>query len=77
MEEAANLSKHLSSKETALLTAQLEDTLVSMYPFLKNPMASDNPLPFHVTSEGHHPGLKRNCDYFWQVTFSIRPTPHR
>jgi hypothetical protein len=43
MEEEARLSQYLSSEETALLTAQLEDAVVSMYPFLKNPI---NPLHF-------------------------------
>ena len=46
IEESASLSRHLSRKETALLSAQLENAVVSMYPFLKNPIDPDNPLPF-------------------------------
>ena len=45
MEEAASLRRHLSRKETALLTGKLEDVVVSMYPFIKNPMDPDDPLP--------------------------------
>src|SRR5262249_50239199 len=46
MEEAVNLRPSLSNKESALLTAQLEDAVVSMYPFLKNPTNPEDPLPF-------------------------------
>lgn len=58
MEEAAHLSQYLSRKETALLTAQLEETVVSMYPFLKNPMDPENPLPFATLRKSIIPGSR-------------------
>jgi len=58
MEEAVTLKPSLSKKKSALLTAQLEDAVVSMYPFLKNPTNPKDPLPFTTRRKNIIPGSK-------------------
>jgi len=69
MKEASSLRQHLSRKETSLLTTQLEDAVVSMYPFLKNPMDPDDPLPFTALRKNIIPGSRGIVIAFGKLHF--------
>jgi hypothetical protein len=58
MEEVTSLRQHLSRKETALPMKQLEDAVLSIYPFLKNPLDPDHPLPFTTLRKNVIPGSR-------------------
>jgi len=58
MDEAEILRHSLNKKEISPLTTQLEDAVISMYPFLKNPTDPNDPLPFSTLRKNVVPGSK-------------------